>query len=76
MEASTAEQLAAEAVENGSANGADAAEPKGFSMELTQDQKDIQEWVHGFAEGVMRPAASRHRIASARRIPDSPPRRP
>src|SRR5829696_2872384 len=29
-----------------------------FSMELSQDQLDIREWVHGFAEGVMRPAAS------------------
>src|SRR3954464_9408528 len=29
-----------------------------FSLELTQDQKDIQEWVHGFAEKVVRPAAS------------------
>ena len=29
-----------------------------FSMALNQDQKDIQEWVHGFAEGVVRPAAS------------------
>ena len=28
-----------------------------FSLELSQDQKDIQEWVHGFAEGVVRPAA-------------------
>jgi acyl-CoA dehydrogenase len=28
-----------------------------FSLELTQDQKDIQEWAHGFAENVMRPAA-------------------
>src|SRR4051812_10531828 len=39
-----------------------AAQPEaqsgGFTMELTQDQKDIQEWVHGFAEGVVRPAAS------------------
>ncbi len=32
------------------------AEPV-FSLALTQDQKDIREWVHGFAEGVMRPAA-------------------
>src|SRR5574338_1631867 len=32
------------------------AEPK-FSLALTQDQKDIREWVHGFAENVMRPAA-------------------
>ena len=29
-----------------------------FSMELTQDQKDIRDWVHGFAENVVRPAAS------------------
>jgi acyl-CoA dehydrogenase len=28
-----------------------------FTLELNQDQKDIREWVHGFAEGVMRPAA-------------------
>jgi acyl-CoA dehydrogenase len=28
-----------------------------FSLELTQDQKDIREWVHGFAENVVRPAA-------------------
>jgi len=29
-----------------------------FSMELTQDQRDIRDWVHGFAAGVVRPAAS------------------
>jgi acyl-CoA dehydrogenase len=29
-----------------------------FSLALNQDQKDIREWVHGFAEGVVRPAAS------------------
>ncbi len=29
-----------------------------FSMELSQDQEDIREWVHGFAEGVVRPAAA------------------
>jgi acyl-CoA dehydrogenase len=28
-----------------------------FTLELNQDQKDIREWVHGFAEGVVRPAA-------------------
>jgi acyl-CoA dehydrogenase len=32
------------------------AEPT-FSMHLTQDQKDIRDWVHGFAESVIRPAA-------------------
>src|SRR4051812_13451966 len=29
-----------------------------FSMELNQDQKDIRDWVHGFAEKVVRPAAA------------------
>ncbi len=35
----------------------DADEKPPFSLELSQDQKDIQEWAHGFAENVMRPAA-------------------
>jgi acyl-CoA dehydrogenase len=29
-----------------------------FSLELTDDQKDVRDWVHGFAENVMRPAAA------------------
>ena len=33
------------------------AETKAPSFELTQDQKDIRDWVHGFAADVMRPAA-------------------
>jgi len=32
--------------------------PGGFSMELTDDQRDVREWVHGFAENVVRPAAA------------------
>ncbi|HEX3512090.1 MAG TPA: acyl-CoA dehydrogenase family protein [Solirubrobacteraceae bacterium] len=28
-----------------------------FSLSLTQDQKDIRDWVHGFAADVIRPAA-------------------
>jgi Acyl-CoA dehydrogenases len=28
-----------------------------FSLELSDDQRDIQEWVHGFAEQTVRPAA-------------------
>src|SRR5687768_11356827 len=52
---STAESLAAEAA------GGDGIAPgegeSSFSLALNQDQKDIQEWVHGFAEGVVRPAA-------------------
>ncbi|HZE41733.1 MAG TPA: acyl-CoA dehydrogenase family protein [Stackebrandtia sp.] len=30
----------------------------GFSLELSQDQRDVQEWAHGFAADVIRPAAS------------------
>jgi acyl-CoA dehydrogenase len=37
--------------------GQDATAEPQFSLALTQDQKDIREWVHGFAEGVVRPAA-------------------
>jgi acyl-CoA dehydrogenase len=29
-----------------------------FSMQLSQDQRDIRDWVHGFAEKVVRPAAA------------------
>src|SRR6476661_3856435 len=42
------------------ATGSDSTEQGGpkFTLELNQDQKDIREWVHGFAEGVVRPAAA------------------
>jgi acyl-CoA dehydrogenase len=29
-----------------------------FTLDLSQDQKDIRDWVHGFAESVVRPAAA------------------
>ena len=29
-----------------------------FSMELSQDQRDVRDWVHGFAQDVIRPAAA------------------
>jgi acyl-CoA dehydrogenase len=32
--------------------------PPTFSLELDQDQKDIRDWVHGFAADVVRPAAA------------------
>src|SRR3954451_13023016 len=35
----------------------DSTEPK-FSLELNQDQRDVREWVHGFAANVVRPAAA------------------
>jgi acyl-CoA dehydrogenase len=37
---------------------ATAVETPPFSLELSQDQKDIRDWVHGFAADVVRPAAS------------------
>jgi acyl-CoA dehydrogenase len=49
-----AEQLVADAA---GSDGPPAEGPK-FTLELNQDQKDIREWVHGFAEGVVRPAAA------------------
>jgi acyl-CoA dehydrogenase len=48
MEASTATE----------ATAAETTTEPVFSLELTQDQKDVRDWVHGFAENVMRPAAS------------------
>ncbi len=37
----------------------DAATP--FSLALSDDQRDIRSWVHGFAESVVRPAAHQRR---------------
>jgi acyl-CoA dehydrogenase len=50
-ERTEAAEAAIEAIE--SSAGQDAT----FSLALTQDQKDIRDWVHGFAADVMRPAA-------------------
>jgi acyl-CoA dehydrogenase len=50
---STAEELVEQAVGQSSADSGPA-----FSLELTQDQKDIRDWVHGFAADVVRPAAA------------------
>src|SRR5208282_5217982 len=36
---------------------ASAQQPAAFSLALNQDQKDIRDWVHGFAADVVRPAA-------------------
>ena len=54
MEANTAQDAAAQAAapQNETTDGETV-----FNLELSQDQKDIREWVHGFAEGVVRPAA-------------------
>ena len=34
-----------------------ASKEASFSLALTQDQKDVRDWVHGFAADVIRPAA-------------------
>jgi acyl-CoA dehydrogenase len=52
MEASTPESAQA------AVQVAAAKEPAAFSLELSQDQKDVRDWVHGFAEQVVRPAAA------------------
>jgi acyl-CoA dehydrogenase len=54
-ETAGAEELVAE-VTNGTSPG--PTDGPRFSLELNQDQKDLREWVHGFAEGVVRPAAA------------------
>src|SRR3954468_17803231 len=57
MEAATPTDAAARAAEAQVPTNGQAPERE-FSMALNQDQKDIREWVHGFAENVIRPAAS------------------
>jgi acyl-CoA dehydrogenase len=49
---------AKESLVNEVAGGDGTTEGPAFTLELNQDQKDIREWVHGFAEGVVRPAAA------------------
>src|ERR671914_686233 len=51
MEAATSEAVEA-------ALAPSNAEDVPFSLELSDDQKEIRDWVHGFAEGVVRPAVA------------------
>src|SRR5690242_8995063 len=53
MEAATAANETVETMTSGS----DQEAPT-FSLELNEDQKNIREWAHGFAENVIRPAAA------------------
>ena len=53
---SAAERQAAETAATAPDAGS-AGEPESFSLRLNQDQKDIRDWVHGFAADVVRPAA-------------------
>src|SRR4051795_10145097 len=57
MEAATPTDAAARAAEAQVPTDGEAP-AKEFSMALNQDQKDIRDWVHGFAENVVRPAAA------------------
>jgi acyl-CoA dehydrogenase len=50
-----AEELIEEAVADG---GSSKDGRPSFSMALTDDQQDIRDWVHGFAENTVRPAAA------------------
>jgi acyl-CoA dehydrogenase len=50
-DASDAAEAAVEAIKGA------AGQNVTFSLALTQDQKDIRDWVHGFAADVVRPAA-------------------
>jgi acyl-CoA dehydrogenase len=52
----TAEELVASAT--GGDDEASGGTTPAFSLALTQDQKDIRDWVHGFAEQTVRPAAA------------------
>src|ERR671914_1242494 len=40
------------------AEAPEGEETPAFSLELSQDQRDIRDWVHGFAENVIRPAGA------------------
>ena len=55
----SAAEAAVEAITDaaGQEVSAPAGEGTTFSLALTQDQKDIRDWVHGFAAEVVRPAA-------------------
>src|SRR6185503_4420741 len=55
MEATSSQAAAEQAV--AAANGAGSDQGPVFNLELSQDQRDIRDWVHGFAEQVVRPAA-------------------
>ena len=60
MSASTTSTPPAKPADVEQAPAAAAGESAGeatFSLHLTQDQKDIRDWVHGFAADVVRPAA-------------------
>ena len=56
MEVHTPTEAEAAAAAVAEAEGQTESPP--FSLELSDDQRDIRDWVHGFAEQVVRPAAA------------------
>jgi acyl-CoA dehydrogenase len=56
--AAVAEAQSDLALLGGSGEEAGGEQGPRFTLELNQDQEDIRDWVHGFAEGVVRPAAA------------------
>jgi hypothetical protein len=59
-DAAAVAEVSSDEVLSGMSGDSAAPEQAGpvFTLELNQDQKDIRDWVHGFAEGVVRPAAA------------------
>jgi len=58
-EAAAVAEVSADEVLTGMGSNSDPEQTgPAFTLELNQDQKDIRDWVHGFAEGVVRPAAA------------------
>ena len=54
-----ADEASAEALVADATNGAAPSTGEApVNFELTEDQKDIRDWVHGFAEQVVRPDAA------------------
>jgi len=59
MEAASPKDAAAKAEQAvAAANGSKEHNAAAFSLELSEDQREIRDWVHGFAEQVVRPAAA------------------
>src|ERR1700759_3372895 len=50
--------MEAASLEQAGAAGAGGGESPPFSLALSEEQRDIRDWVHGFAEKVVRPAAA------------------
>jgi acyl-CoA dehydrogenase len=57
-QAATVAEAGADGALDGAGDSGSEQSGPALTLELSQDQKDIRDWVHGFAEGVVRPAAA------------------